>query len=1287
MRTCCFSKLLFVCVLLLSCIEAVAQYTVNMTDYSRVYSCVHPQGTIYDDGGRYDNYSKLFDGCVVIVASPGTTITLSGSYNTQSGYDYLMIYDGDCTPGSSPSGSLLAGPLSGYNSLNVSCTTGFMTICFHSDASTEGAGFVLTYSCTGENTSPGCSNSITGITATNVTDNSALLRWTASNPNGPFRVEVNGRVTVTNTNQLPLFHLNPTTSYSVRVAYLSDSLTFCCSGFGTFSTQCISSSSGCIDYANLYGSGVTCRYGTVSGTSTYISSYVVGVNDYGSASSLSQHTVHTNPNERDYRTNYMLRTVPKGFCSSVRLGNWSTNRGTEQITYRYYVDTNVSNLLIMKYAAVLEDPTHSRLEQPRFSFQITNMQGQSISQCYNADFIADPNLGWNVCGTVRWKDWTTVGIDIAPLHGQYIDITLSTFDCTRGGHYGYAYFVFQCANKVLTSDNCMGDENTFHAPEGFNYRWYRQDAPGTTLSTADTLHVTQAGTYLCDLSFIGAPVAGCSFTMSAISGVRYPWARFSASVDSWSECVPVYRFANQSIITLDSEHDTLTSQSCESYMWTFDDTLTSTDINPVVPLEPGYHRVRLEAMIANGTCVDTADTVMFVNSPCLQFDTLDTAICMGGHYRLFDTLLRTPGVYERDSNYHFRMVRLTVNEPFRGLQVDTVCDRYVWSANGQEYLWSGIYSDTLVTDEGCDSIVTLELTVNSSTAASFFDTCVENMLPRQYFDIVAHGDTAQAYCTIANAAGCDSTINYHLKVHWNTYQSFDSTVCDNLLPVFWRDNVFADAGTQYDTIPNAAGADSVMTCRLHVLPTYNQHVYDTICNNQSIDFEGHRYWLQGTYSDTLLTRTVPRCDSVRVLHLFVKDTTIGDTAAVCCDQFQWYGRNYTATAIDSLHRHYRNAVGCDSTVVLHLNVYPSYNIPFADTIYYGDTLIFEDSLYTVADAYYTHHYTTVQGCDSLHTLHLLGKRLVIDYRSDSICTGDTYDFYGCRLSAPGLYRDTVVTDDIAVADTSVFLTLAVLPFPVVSIDSDYTCYLRPHYTLYGHANAAYRHWSSSHEEGWSGEYEADSVLTVSPQEPTTYYYTADYRLQTLCPTTDSIRIKPLDTVEARIHSVPGYYTFENRNVLAVDSSSGHAKQRQWQVWFNDNYAYASVAEQLKIEVEQQIDSVMLVLTITSSQCTDTDTVVIPQYIDGILFPNVFTPSLATNNTFGGVSTTVIQYELWVYDRRGAQMFHSSDISDRWDGTSNGRPCPMGNYVYKCRYIDKTMPDGWKTAFGSVLLLR
>ena len=55
----------------------------------------------------------------------------------------------------------------------------------------------------------------------------------------------------------------------------------------------------------------------------------------------------------------------------------------------------------------------------------------------------------------------------------------------------------------------------------------------------------------------------------------------------------------------------------------------------------------------------------------------------------------------------------------------TVCDSLVWS--GSSYSSTGLYNDTLQTTSGCDSIITLNLTVSSSeTATISYGSLVNN---------------------------------------------------------------------------------------------------------------------------------------------------------------------------------------------------------------------------------------------------------------------------------------------------------------------------------------------------------------------------------------------------------------------------------------------------------------------------------------------------------------------------------------------------------------------------------
>lgn len=67
-------------------------------------------------------------------------------------------------------------------------------------------------------------------------------------------------------------------------------------------------------------------------------------------------------------------------------------------------------------------------------------------------------------------------------------------------------------------------------------------------------------------------------------------------------------------------------------------------------------------------------------------------------------------------------LNLTVGQPMTSTSSATACGSYVW--NGQTYTQSGTYTQTFQTANGCDSVVTLNLTVNQSSLPVLSDVQV-----------------------------------------------------------------------------------------------------------------------------------------------------------------------------------------------------------------------------------------------------------------------------------------------------------------------------------------------------------------------------------------------------------------------------------------------------------------------------------------------------------------------------------------------------------------------------------
>ena len=175
-------------------------------------------GVIYDDGGVSGNYSHNCNSTLVINPdTAGLMVHLTGTYNCETGWDELTIYDGNST-----SGTLLFSSEDG-GTLDVISTTGPLTIHFESDGSTTYSGFEIHVSCESGVTPPEPCNAPANVTVSNVTHNSVDVDWTQEGTPDSWTVSykkgsVNTWTTAnTTTHPYTITNLEPETSYTVFV--------------------------------------------------------------------------------------------------------------------------------------------------------------------------------------------------------------------------------------------------------------------------------------------------------------------------------------------------------------------------------------------------------------------------------------------------------------------------------------------------------------------------------------------------------------------------------------------------------------------------------------------------------------------------------------------------------------------------------------------------------------------------------------------------------------------------------------------------------------------------------------------------------------------------------------------------------------------------------------------------------------------------------------------------------------------------------------------------------------
>jgi len=213
----------------------------------------------------------------------------------------------------------------------------------------------------------------------------------------------------------------------------------------------------------------------------------------------------------------------------------------------------------------------------------------------------------------------------------------------------------------------------------------------------------------------------------------------------------------------------------------------------------------------------------------------------------------------------------------------TACDTYTVPSGNETYTMSGVYMDTILGSTGCDSVMTITLTINNSTSFTDVQTACDSL--------VWNGTTYNASGTYTwtgtNAVGCDSVVTLDLTINNSSTTSVTETACDSLV---WNGMTYTSSGTYTWTGTNATGCDSVVTLDLTINNAAATSVTETACD--SLVWNGMTYTTSGTYTWT--GTTVTGCDSVVTLDLTINtvDVTVTNndpsiTANATGATYQW----------------------------------------------------------------------------------------------------------------------------------------------------------------------------------------------------------------------------------------------------------------------------------------------------------------------------------------------------------------------------------------------------------------
>ncbi|MBM3418266.1 MAG: hypothetical protein FJY17_05015, partial [Bacteroidetes bacterium] len=143
----------------------------------------------------------------------------------------------------------------------------------------------------------------------------------------------------------------------------------------------------------------------------------------------------------------------------------------------------------------------------------------------------------------------------------------------------------------------------------------------------------------------------------------------------------------------------------------------------------------------------------------------------------------------------------------------SICAPNTYNFNGQTLTTTGTYTATLTNAAGCDSVITLNLTVNQPSSSSINHTiCAPNTYS---FNGQSYSTTGTYTATLTNAAGCDSVITLNLTVKQPSFSVLYRNICFGDTVEFNGLTLF-ESGIYLDTVINSVGCDSIIAFNLTV---------------------------------------------------------------------------------------------------------------------------------------------------------------------------------------------------------------------------------------------------------------------------------------------------------------------------------------------------------------------------------------------------------------------------------------------------------------------------------------
>jgi gliding motility-associated-like protein len=1015
---------------------------------------------------------------------------------------------------------------------------------------------------------------------------------------------------------------------------------------------------------------------------------------------------------------------PFGGAYSVMLGDSTqVNYGIAILSQTFLVTPSNENLTY-QYAVFLANPLHAYYQQPFFSITLLDQAGDTIPNCgeYNVvsgngtqSFDSVTNYQSTIIAndiyTVYYKNWTIVNVPLKKYLRQCVTIVFEAADCAAGGHFGYAYVDASCSpNGVISSSPnlCGQDSITLTAPPGgASYIWTGPPNSIIGSSTSQTIAADSAGVY----RVIVVPVTGfaCADTLYDTVG-KVPGPPPKPDFYATNTCAgEITHFINTST-------DTATA----TFYWDFYNIGVYNDSGIVNPTwtyaTPGTYEVKLDE-VYNGCGVDTVIKI-HISAPVTGDFTASNA-CIGSVVNATSNLtgatayswnygdpasgplnsssgINGSHTYTTAGTYTITLIGTNGGTcPDTATQVvhiypipkpiitgkDSVCPNYndtLKVTGGTTYLWStGATTTSIINASAITETISVTAyngTCSHDTAFIIYRVSLTPVITASKTSVCA-GDTV-----LLTASG---STNYR----WSNNSTASSIIVTPTVPSTY---------TVYTTIGDCIDSATVTITILQAVTCTVTVSQDSVCKGSSTTITvtasgGHNFtyhWstgqtgpsiTQSPTSNTTYSVTVSNgfCSFDTSIFIYVKIAPI----------------LVVVSPVDTI------CIG--SSVALGVSGGHSYTWTPSNSLS-CNTCTNPTATPTISTTYIVTGYDT-DGCsESKNVFVLVDTPPFIDtIANQTTCAGNPVTLFADELSGfnggftwePGnetgpsitIFPDSTVTYTVQYANTcgtaSSNVTVFVNPSPTPNFTADVIQGCAPLCIEFTDLSTIS---SIGNITLWSWNFgDGDSANEQNPLYcyPDTGIFTVSLTTVSNNGCSATLKIDQMITVYTKPIANFTYTPAEPISILEpavqlTDESTDKYGLIYWFWTFGDGtglpYLDDTVRDPNHIYQDTGWFCPQLIVE-NNKGCVDTTTQCL--YIDPIFtlyIPSAFTPNGdGVDDTFEPKGVYVKNFEMYIFDRWGEELYHTTNIYQGWDGTVHGgtRISQEDSYVYKITATD------------------